>query len=278
MTVDHYHHMSWLHKSLSVSVYPIQWLAAAPVQLSHTLANNFRGRDVLLQENEHLRKELARLKQRTLKYEALLKENDRLRAFLDNSFKLGEQMLVAELVSVNLAPYEHRVLINKGSHFGVHVGQPVLSVDGIVGQVVRVSPTNAEILLITDPSHAIPVQVNRNGLRAIAVGNGRLDQLEVPNLPNNADIQTGDLLVTSGLGGVFPQGYPVATVTEVKTQAGSRFALITAKPSAALDRIREVLITWSQESARPFLPLQASPASGAEQTVPASPRPDSDEH
>ncbi len=256
MTADHHHCIEWLHKTLSVAVYPIQWLAAAPVEVSNAVLERLRKRTELVRENGHLRLEVAQLKQRTLKYEALRKENDRLRAFLDNSFKLGEQMLVAELVSVNMVPYEHLVLINKGGHFGVHVGQPVLSVDGIVGQVVRVSPANAEVLLITDPSHAIPVQVNRNGLRAIAIGSGQLDQLEIPNLPNNADIKAGDLLVTSGLGGVFPQGYPVAEVTKVKTRAGSRFALITAKPSAALDRIREVLITWSQESAQPFLPAQ----------------------
>ena len=254
MVTDHHRRLTWIHKALSLAVYPVQWLAASPIDMGNALVDTFKTRSLLQAENHRLQMEVSQLKQRTLKYEALRKENDRLRAFLDNSFKLGEQMLVAELVSVNLAPFEHLVLVNKGSHFGVHVGQPVLSVDGVVGQVIRVSPANAEILLITDPSHAIPVQVNRNGLRAIAVGSGRLDELEVPNLPNNADIRAGDLLVTSGLGGVFPQGYPVAVVTEVKSRVGRRFALITAKPSSALDRIREVLLTWGQKSPQSFVP------------------------
>lgn len=256
---DHARHTGWLRAALSVTVYPVQWLAAAPLTLGNHIRATLSSHAYLLNENEQLRQQVSTLKQRTLKYEALKKENDRLRAFLDNSFKVGEQMLVAELVSVNLAPYEHLVLVNKGSHFGVHVGQPVLSVDGVVGQVVQVSPANAEVLMITDPSHAIPVQVNRNGLRAIAVGSGHLDRLEIPNLPNNADVQPGDLLVSSGLGGVFPQGYPVAVVTRVRAQAGSRFAMISAKPTADLDRIREVLITWSQQSSQPFLPPSESP-------------------
>jgi len=256
MIIDHQQRADWVHKALSLAVYPLQRLAAAPVEIGRAVVGGMKSRATLKSENEQLRKEVSRLKRRTLKYEALRKENDRLRAFLDNSFKLGEQMLVAELVSVNLAPFEHLVLVNKGTHFGVHVGQPVLSIDGVVGQVIRVSPANAEILLITDPSHAIPVQVNRNGLRAIAVGTGRLDELEVPNLPNNSDIKAGDLLVTSGLGGVFPQGYPVAVITQVKARAGKRFALVTAKPSAALDRIREVLLTWARESAQSFDPSE----------------------
>ncbi|WP_022949816.1 rod shape-determining protein MreC [Methylohalobius crimeensis] len=269
MTADHYHRVTWLRSGLAIAVYPVQWLAHAPQELGNQVWSNFTGRAQLLKENRQLKAEISRLKRRTLKYEALKKENDRLRAFLDNSFKLGEQMLVAELLAVNLAPYEHVVLVNKGGHFGVHVSQPVMSVDGVVGQVIRVTPVNAEALLITDPSHAIPVQVNRNGLRAIAVGSGHLDRLEVPNLPNNADIQPGDLLITSGLGGVFPQGYPVAKVTDVAPQPGKPFARISAKPTAKLDRIREVLITWGQSTPKPFLPAVTPAATPSEGTADA---------
>nr|BAL57322.1 rod shape-determining protein MreC [uncultured Gammaproteobacteria bacterium] len=260
MVADHARRLEPLRSALAVAVYPMQWLAHAPRALGEQFLTYLHDWANLLEENRRLKEEIARLKRHTLKYEALRKENDRLRAFLDNSFTLGEQMLVAELLAVNLAPYEHVVLVNKGSRFGVHVGQPVLSVEGIVGQVIRVTPINAEVLLITDPSHAIPVQVNRTGLRAIAVGSGRLDRLEVPNLPNNVDVQPGDLLVSSGLGGVFPQGYPVATVTAVAPQPDKPFAKIEAKPAAALDRIREVLIVFGHPEPVPFLPPDAASA------------------
>ncbi len=257
MVADHRGQAFGLRTFLTVAAYPVQWLAAAPVRLGDWAGEWLTIHRELVAENRRLHHQVAELKRRTLKYEALRKENDRLRAFLDKSFKLGEQMLVAELVAVDLVPYEHRVLINKGSHLGVHVGQPVLSVDGVVGQVVRVTPISAEVLLITDPSHAIPVQVNRNGLRAIALGTGDINRLALPNLPNNVDVRPGDLLVTSGLGGIFPQGYPVGVVTEVASQPDKHFAQIQARPLAALDRIREVLITWTHDGSQPFLPGDA---------------------
>lgn len=253
MAADHTQKAGYLRATLATLLYPVQRLIDAPLKLASGITENFGSRAHLLEENQQLRTQIAELKRRTLKYEALEKENMRLRAFLDNSFKLGENMLVAELLRVKLAPFEHLVLIDKGARFGVHVGQPVVSADGIVGQVVRVSPLNAEVLLITDPSHAIPVQINRNGLRAVAVGSGEINRLEIPNLPNNTDVRVGDLLVSSGLGGVFPQGYPVAEVIEVTPQPGNYFAKIVARPIAALDRIREVLVTWTETTATPFL-------------------------
>jgi rod shape-determining protein MreC len=129
-------------------------------------------------------------------------------------------------------PYEHVVVVNKGSRFGVHKKQPVLDANGIVGQVIRSLPLSSEVMLITDPNHAIPVQVNRNGLRTIAIGSGLLDRLNLPFLPNNADIIPGDLLVTSGLGGTFPQGYPVAIVNKFTVQPDQPFADIYATPKA----------------------------------------------
>lgn len=185
---------------------------------------------------------------RLLKFSALENENIRLRALLENSFKLGEQVLVAELLSVNMAPYEHIVVVNKGTRFGVHPQQPVLDSNGVVGQVFRALPMTSEIMLITDPNHAIPVQVNRNGLLAIAVGSGQTNRLILPFLPSNADIRSGDLLITSGLGGTFPQGYPVAVVDEFTPQPNQAFTSITATPKALLDRNRELMIVWSKST------------------------------
>ncbi|MCX7103171.1 MAG: rod shape-determining protein MreC, partial [Methylobacter sp.] len=178
-------------------------------------------------------------KTRLLKFDSLEKENIRLRALLENSFKLGEQLLIAELLSINTAPYENIVVVNKGTRFGVHPQQPVLDANGVVGQVFRALPFSSEIMLITDPNHAIPVQVNRNGLLTIAVGSGQLNRLNLPFLPNNADIRPGDLLITSGLGGTFPSGYPVAVVDDFTPMTNKPFVNITATPKAMLDRNTE---------------------------------------
>jgi rod shape-determining protein MreC len=203
---------------------------------------------VLKKENAQLRDEQFIDKTRLLKFDSLEKENIRLRALLENSFKLGEQLLIAELLSINTAPYENIVVVNKGTRFGVHPQQPVLDANGVVGQVFRALPFSSEIMLITDPNHAIPVQVNRNGLLTIAVGSGQLNRLNLPFLPNNADIRPGDLLITSGLGGTFPSGYPVAVVDDFTPITNKPFVNITATPKAMLDRNRELLIVWSDSS------------------------------
>jgi rod shape-determining protein MreC len=207
----------------------------------------------LKKENERLREEQLIHQTRLLKFAALEKENIRLRALLENSFKLGEQVLVAELLSINMAPYEHIVVVNKGTRFGVHPQQPVMDANGVVGQVFRSLPFTSDIMLITDPNHAIPVQVNRNGLLTIAVGSGQLNRLVLPFLPGNADIHPGDLLITSGLGGTFPQGYPVAVVDEFTSQSNKAFANITATPTAHLDRNRELMIVWSSTKQVPLI-------------------------
>ncbi len=242
-----------LRSFLSVIVYPIQYLVGIPSLLSTQVFDNIGSYQTLLEENLALKQQQLLDKAQLLKFAALEKENIRLRALLENSFKLGEQVLIAELLSVNLAPYEHVVLVNKGSRFGVHPKQPVLDATGVVGQVIRTTPLSSEIMLITDPNHAIPVQVNRNGLRTIAVGSGQLNRLNLPFLPNNADIKPGDLLITSGLGGTFPQGYPVARVNGFYPQPDKPFAAIYATPTAQLDKSRELLIVWSDSNPIPLL-------------------------
>ncbi|MGZ8185769.1 MAG: rod shape-determining protein MreC [Methylobacter sp.] len=242
--------------TLSFFIDPLKYLVDLPMILIEHAAESVSSYSALKKENERLREEQLIHKTRLLKFASLEKENIRLRALLENSFKLGEQVLVAELLSINMAPYENIVLVNKGTRFGVHPKQPVLDANGVVGQVFRALPFSSEIMLITDPNHAIPVQVNRNGLLTIAVGSGKLNQLNLPFLPNNADIRPGDLLITSGLGGTFPQGYPVGVVDNFTPQPNRSFATITATPQAMLDRNRELMIVWSNSKPVPLISKQ----------------------
>jgi rod shape-determining protein MreC len=250
-------HGAWssVRTPFAVMIYPLQQIVSSPTRFVQDIAENVSSYAELVAENRRLKDEALVLKTKLLKFAALEQENIRLRGLLDTSFKVGEQVLIAELLSINLAPYEHVVAVNKGSRFGVHPGQAVFDGNGVVGQVLRVAPYSAEVMLITDPSHAIPVQINRNGLRTIALGTGQIDRLALPYLSSNADVQVGDLLVTSGMGGVFPQGYPVATVTAIAPQK-SPFAKISAVPVAQLDRNRELLLVWSGSQPIPRIPDQ----------------------
>lgn len=245
--------MDSLRTTLSFFVDPLKYLVDLPTIVVKNATDTVISYEALKKENKRLREDQLIHQTRLLKFAALEKENIRLRALLENSFKLGEQVLVAELLSINMAPYEHIVVVNKGTRFGVHPQQPVLDANGVVGQVFRALPFTSEIMLITDPNHAIPVQVNRNGLLTIAVGSGQLNRLVLPFLPGNADIRPGDLLITSGLGGTFPQGYPVAVVDEFTSQPNKAFATITATPKAQLDRNRELMIVWSNSSPVPLI-------------------------
>ncbi|MGZ8226798.1 MAG: rod shape-determining protein MreC [Methylococcaceae bacterium] len=252
-----------LRTTLSFFIDPLKYLVSLPSVLVENTENTVSSYVALKKENERLREDQLIHQTRLLKFEALEKENIRLRALLENSFKLGEQVLIAELLSVNMAPYEHIVTVNKGTRFGVHQQQPVLDANGVVGQVFRALPLTSDIMLITDPNHAIPVQVNRNGLLTIAVGSGQLNRLILPYLPSNADIHPGDLLITSGMGGTFPQGYPVAVVDQFTSQPNKPFATITATPKAQLDRNRELMIVWSNSAPIPLIskPSTAEPNS-----------------
>lgn len=243
MVMDHrLHYLEPVRSTLAIAVYPLHYLASLPVTASEWLSEAFTSREALQQSNETYRRENLRLKGQLQKLEALEAENMRLRDLLDSSLKVGDQVLVAELIAIDLDPYKQQVLIDRGSSSGVFLGQPVLDANAVLGQVIHVSPMTATVLMITDPAHALPVQVNRNGLRTIANGTGRINELELPHLPNNADIREGDLLVTSGLGGRFPPGYPVARVTRVIREPGQPFAQVLATPNAHLERVREVLL------------------------------------
>jgi rod shape-determining protein MreC len=259
LALDQHGRWSALRTPFATMTYPLQQLVSSPIRFAKDLFRDFSDYAELAAENRRLKEEQLVLRTRLLKFAALEQENIRLRGLLETSFKVGEQVLIAELLSINLVPYEHVVVVNKGSRFGAHPGQPVFDAHGVVGQVLRVTPYSAEVMLITDPSHAIPVQINRNGVRTIALGTGQTDRLALPYLPSNADVQVGDLLVTSGLGGVFPQGYPVATVTAISPEK-SPFAKISAVPVAQLDRNRELLLVWSDSQPVPRIPGPAAPA------------------
>ncbi len=246
MTLDHrQQHLSAVRSSLSIVVSPIQFLVDLPGNLGSWVTENLSTRRTLLEDNARLRSQHLLLEAQIQKTAALERENRRLRELLGSSFKVSDRVLIAELYKVDLDPYKHLVRVNKGSGDEVYIDQPVLDSAGVMGQIIEVNPIYSTARLITDSSQVIPVQVNRNGLRTIAVGTGSLNQLSLPYLPNHADIRKGDLLITSGLGGIYPFGYPVAVVMDVVADPGSPFAHITAAPTAHLDRSREVLLVWS---------------------------------
>jgi len=245
MTLDHrQHHADTLRAALSVLIYPIQALVGLPENTGSWIAETLSSRQQLLDDNRDLHDEQFRLQIRLQKLESLESENNRLRELLGSSFRVGEQSLIAELISVDMAPFSQQVLLNKGSRANVYSGQPILDASGIMGQVLKVGPFSSTAIMITDPSHEIPIEVNRNGLRAIARGTGDPNMLDLPHIPNNADILVGDLLITSGLGGRFPASYPVARVTSITNTPGEPFAVVTAEPTAKLLSTREILLVW----------------------------------
>ena len=248
MTVDHRaQHLESLRSVLSTLVYPIQIAVDLPIQAGNWLAEYFSSRHRLIAENVRLRENQFLLDARLAKLADLEAENRRLRSLLDSSAKIGERVLVAELLSVDMDPYSRRIVLNKGSRDGVEVGQSLIDSNGVMGQIVHVAPFSSNALLITDPSHALPVQNLRSGLRSLAVGAGPVNQLELAHLPNNADVRIGDVLVTSGLGGRFPAGYPVGRIVGIERNRGRPFATVTVQPSARLERNREVLLVWPSQ-------------------------------
>jgi len=258
------HYLEKVRFGLSAAAYPVQVLVNSPGAAWSWMSESFATRDRLSHENEQLRERLRDADLRLMRLDALEQENVRLRNMREATANIAERVVVAEILRVDLNPFRHRVIINKGAPDGVFAGQPILDARGVFGQITRAGAFTSEAILISDTEHAIPVQVNRNGLRTIAVGIGDLSKLSLPFLPTNADIREGDLLVTSGLGGVFPSGYPVATVKALKNEPGQTLAEITAEPAATLDRDREVLLVWvktppPEPEAAPAPPAPAAP-------------------
>lgn len=245
ISVDHrQQHLAALRAALSVVTYPVQYAVNLPVQAVDAIAENLSTRTRLLGENDVLRKENLLLRSRAQKFAALESENRRLRALLDSTAELGEEVVVADVLAIETTAAKRQIVINKGSLQHVYVGQPIADAHGILGQVVEVGRFSSTAILITDARHAIPVQINRNGLRAIASGGDTNEELALSFVPNNADVVVGDLVVSSGLDHRFPAGYPVGEVTDVQNIASEPFAQIRIRPSAHVGRAREVLLVW----------------------------------
>ena len=248
MLLDHREdHLLRIRQAFSVIVYPIQVAVDLPFAGWRLATRTFSDQSALLEENERLKGERLRVDVRLQRLAALEAENDRLRAMLDSSARVDDRVLAVQILAVDLDPYRQRFTIDRGLNDGVYVGQALLDANGVVGQIVRVELFTSEAVLISDADHALPVAVNRNGLRTIVVGTGDSSRLRLPYLTNSADIEEGDLLVSSGLGGVFPSGYPVGRVLEVLRRPGQAFAEVIAEPAALLDRDREVLLVWTAE-------------------------------
>jgi rod shape-determining protein MreC len=247
MTVDHRQgHLEKVRSTLSVFVYPLQYVANLPLAVTNWVSEALTTRARLMEENARLRDEPLVLNSKIQKFQILEAENERLREMLQSSEKLDERVLIAELLAVDLQPFRHQIVINKGRREGVYDGQAIVDANGVMGQIVHVGPFSSTVLLLTDPAHAIPVQINRNGLRSIAVGTGQSHILQLEHLPNNVDIKEGDLVVSSGLGSRFPAGYPVGVVYNISRVAGEPFAKVTIIPSAQLEKNREVLLVWPE--------------------------------
>ncbi|MEE8426147.1 MAG: rod shape-determining protein MreC [Woeseiaceae bacterium] len=250
MMLDHrQHHLDTVRRVIGAAVYPIQVIVDAPFRLWEWLAESTADRNELQLEVGRLQAERLLTRARLQQLTALRAENDRLRDLLEARTQIRDEIRVAEIMAVDANPYRHNIVINIGSSDGVYDGQAIIDADGVIGQVLKTGLATSQAILISDPSHALPVEVNRNGLRTIANGTGEFDRLDLPFLPNNADIRVGDLLVTSGLGGAFPAGYPVAVVSSVNRIPQAPFADVTAVPSSALDQVREIMLIWSANDA-----------------------------
>lgn len=244
-----YVYTDWFHtlKSRAIGIAaPFYWVSDLPRKTEDWADNRLMSRDRLVQENEALRTEILVLKRKLQQMASLAAENVRLRQLLNSTDTREDRVIIAELIGVSPDPQVQTVMVNRGSDHGVYIGQALVDAFGLMGQVVHVGKKSSQILLITDTTHALPVQINRNGVRLVAEGIGNLYELALRHVSNTTDIQVGDLLVSSGLGQRFPVGYPVAEVTEVEMDPSRPFARVTARPMAELNRSRHVLLVFDR--------------------------------
>jgi rod shape-determining protein MreC len=247
MVLDHRgNYLQLLRRTGSVVVEPMYRLAAFPADVARATRSAVATQDHLVGENKELREQLLLAQARLNRLDTLVAQNARLKGLLDAQKNLGLAVQFARLIDVDPDPFRHRIVLDVGSNQGVVVGQPVIDAHGVMGQIVEVLPNTAVAMLVTDPTHAIPVVVERSGVRTIAHGSGAIDRLELPNIPISADVRVGDKLLTSGLGGRFPAGFPVGEILSVRNDASGMFNAAVARPAAALDRSGEVLLLHDQ--------------------------------
>ncbi len=243
MVVDHrFQHLEVVRANISLALAPLRYLVSLPATGGNWASEWFTAHTELLNENQRLRAEGRILNARLQKFEILAEENARLRKLLGSARKIADDVIVAELLSVDQNPYRQLIEINKGSGDGIEIGHAVIDDFGVMGQVIHVNAGSATTILISDPEHAIPVQFVRSGTRSVAFGRGSTTQLELRYLPATADIKIDDELVTSGLGGRFPGNYPVARVTAINEDRVHGFVTVFAEPRARLNSSREVLV------------------------------------
>ncbi|MEC7546535.1 rod shape-determining protein MreC [Thalassolituus maritimus] len=244
---------SWLESvryGVGYLIAPARQTAVVPLSIAEWMSENATLRRELLKENKILAARNLVLERKAQRMASLEAENMSLRELLSASDQVDDKVLVTSVTAVDPDPYTQQIIIDKGGRDGVFVGQPVLDAYGLLGQVIDVLPFSARVLMIADSNHAVPVQVNRNGVRAIATGTGALNELELIYVPNTADIKVGDMLVSSGLGERYPKGYPVATVSSIRNTPGESFATVKAEPTAKLDRSRHLLLVFTDEAGR----------------------------
>lgn len=250
---------------LNSLVAPIQYAADLPRTMFDGFYERFNSRQHLIDTNHALKNDVLRLKSNLTLLDQYREENKRLRKLLGSPYVRDERKMIAEVMAVDTTPYRHQIMIDKGADEGVYVGQPVINDQGIVGQVIYVSAQNSRVLLLTDGNSAVPVQVIRNDIRVIASGTGQVDQIKLEHIPTSTDIRQGDVLVTSGLGGVYPEGYPVAKVISVNRDTKREFADISARPVVDFERLRYLLLVWPNAD-RQGKVLHADPAQKQEVT------------
>ena len=258
--------------TLSLAIEPLYRLAAMPARLAQEGRLALADREKLTEQNEDLSRRLMMAEAKLNQLSTVNEQNQRLKELLDVQHSLGIGVQLAKIIDVDTDPFRHRLVLNVGANQGVSIGQAVIDAHGIMGQVVGLLPNTSTVMLITDPAHALPVMIERTGQRTIARGSGALDMLELPQIPVSADVKVGDRLISSGLGGHFPPGFPVGEIRAINNDVTGMFAAATAKPVAALDRIGDVLVV--HELVDPIGPPEAAtptgpPAPAAAPAVPA---------